>query len=64
MDSTVRLWDVDSGAPLKTLDASAGVITDLALSADGGRVAVSSMDGTGTPTRSGRSRSHRTATPW
>ncbi|WP_437591185.1 protein kinase domain-containing protein [Sorangium sp. So ce1000] len=45
-DTTVRLWDVDSGALLKTLDAGAGVITDLALSADGGRVAVSSMDGT------------------
>ncbi len=45
-DSTVRLWNAESGAPLKTLGAGAGVITDLAMSADGGRVAVSSMDGT------------------
>ena len=44
MDSTVRLWDVETGRELRRLQGHDGLVTALAFSPDGRRALSGSMD--------------------
>lgn len=45
-DATIRLWDVDTGAQLATLEGHTYSITSVAVSPDGATIASGSFDGT------------------
>ena len=45
-DTTVRLWDAVTGAPLQTLEGHSGSVASVAFSPDGKLVASSSDDST------------------
>jgi WD40 repeat protein len=45
-DSTLKLWDPESGAEIRTLRGHSNIVTALALSADGTQIASASLDHT------------------
>ncbi|MFI7454409.1 trypsin-like peptidase domain-containing protein, partial [Nonomuraea sp. NPDC049714] len=45
-DGTVRVWDVATGHPIRTLTGHKGAVKSVAFSADGKRLASASLDGT------------------
>lgn len=44
-DSTVHLWDVETGEELRSLSGHGGAVSDIAFSPDGGRLASGTADG-------------------
>ena len=46
MDKTVRLWDVETGACVKTLEGHGGWVTSVCFSPDGKQLASGSWDET------------------
>jgi WD40 repeat protein len=45
-DATVRLWDAETGAPIRALAGHRGLVTSVAFSPDGSELASVSADGT------------------
>ena len=45
MDATLKVWDLESGREERTLAGHTGMVLDVAIAPDGGRVVSGAMDG-------------------